>query len=71
MISKKNLLFFVLNSYFYGNNLNISSKIIIYLRIILMKVLNMNYYNEIKNELINNEFIKKEKYYSKNRNSMC
>ena len=27
----------------------------------------MNYYNEIKNEIINNEIIKRVKYYSKNR----
>ena len=30
----------------------------------------MNYYNEIKNELINNEVYKKVKDYSKNRNDI-
>ena len=30
----------------------------------------MNYYNEIKNELINNEAYKKVKDYSKNRNDL-
>ena len=30
----------------------------------------MNYYNEIKNELINNEVYKKVKDYSKNRNEL-
>ena len=30
----------------------------------------MNYYNEIKNELINNEIYKKVKDYSKNRNDL-
>lgn len=30
----------------------------------------MNYYNEIKNELINNEVYKKAKDYSKNRNDL-
>ena len=30
----------------------------------------MNYYNEIKNELINNEVYKKVKDYSKNRNDL-
>ena len=30
----------------------------------------MNYYNEIKNELINNEIIKKVKDYSKNRSDL-
>ena len=30
----------------------------------------MNYYNEIKNELINNEITKKVKDYSKNRNDL-
>ena len=30
----------------------------------------MNYYNEIKNELINNEIYKKVKYYSKNKNEL-
>ena len=31
---------------------------------------NMNYYNEIKNELINNETYKKVKDYSKNKNDL-
>ena len=30
----------------------------------------MNYYNEIKNELINNEVYKRVKDYSKNRNEL-
>ncbi|MGN1268039.1 MAG: hypothetical protein ACI4U0_00830 [Candidatus Aphodocola sp.] len=30
----------------------------------------MNYYNEIKNELVNNEIYKKVKDYSKNRNDI-
>ena len=30
----------------------------------------MNYYNEIKNELLNNEIYKKVKDYSKNRNDL-
>ena len=30
----------------------------------------MNYYNEIKNELINNEIYKKVKDYSKNKNDL-
>ena len=30
----------------------------------------MNYYNEIKNELVNNEIYKKVKDYSKNRNDL-
>ena len=30
----------------------------------------MNYYNKIKNELINNEIYKKVKDYSKNRNDL-
>ena len=30
----------------------------------------MDYYNEIKNELINNEVYKKAKDYSKNRNEL-
>ena len=30
----------------------------------------MNYYNEIKNELVNNEIYKKVKDYSKNRNEL-
>ena len=30
----------------------------------------MNYYNEIKNKLINNEVYKRVKYYSKNRNEL-
>ena len=32
--------------------------------------MNNNYYNEIKNELINNEVYKKVKDYSKNRNEL-
>ena len=30
----------------------------------------MNYYNEIKNELVNNEIYKKVKDYTKNRNDI-
>lgn len=30
----------------------------------------MNYYNEIKNELVNNEIYKKVKNYSKNKNEL-
>ena len=33
-------------------------------------MLNCNYYNEIKNELINNEIYKRVKDYSKNRNEL-
>ena len=33
----------------------------------IMRGIDMNYYNEIKNELINNEINKKIKDYSKNR----
>lgn len=33
-------------------------------------IIHMNYYNEIKNELINNEVYKKAKDYSKNRNDL-
>lgn len=33
-------------------------------------MLNCNYYNEIKNELINNEVYKRVKDYSKNRNEL-